>query len=371
MKVNFRTVRRYFPLPCMIMIALAPIMGIIQLVMRQSVAFSDFLLQYISPFPRAALALITNIFPFSLAETFLMASPILLTVIVIYIVKLQKKPFYQSVRLLCILLSVLSCAYTVFVIGFAPGYSASTLEDRLELDRKKVSAEELEQTARMLKEECEKLLDEIEFHYGSSSVMPYSLDEMNRLLGKAYEKVGEKYDFIFHFPSDVKYVVMSEAMSYTHITGVYSFFTGEANININFPDYSIPYTAAHEMSHQRGIAREDEANFMAYLVCIESDDVYIRYSGYMNLFEYVFNALYRANKQAYTDLWYDLDARLRSEIKAYNEFFDQYRENVVANVSDKVNNTFLQSNGQTEGTKSYGRVVDLAVAYLLYPNEEI
>ena len=49
-------------------------------------------------------------------------------------------------------------------------------------------------------------------------------------------------------------------------------------------------------------------------------------------------------------------------MSAYSKFFDKYRENIAEKVSDKVNDTFLTING-TEGVKSYGMVVDLAVAY--------
>ena len=125
--------------------------------------------------------------------------------------------------------------------------------------------------------------------------------------------------------------MLSEPWTYTHISGVYTYFTGEANINTNFPDYTIPYTAAHEMAHQRGIAREDEANFIAVLVCISS-------------------------------VYSSLKTNVRAEMAAYSAFFDKYRENVVANVSEAVNNSYLQIHG-TVGSKSYGLVVDLAVAY--------
>ena len=151
-------------------------------------------------------------------------------------------------------------------------------------------------------------------------------------------------------------------MSYTHITGVYTFFTGEANINITFPDYTIPYTAAHELAHQRGIAREDEANFVAYLVCIESDDGYIRYSGYINLLEYVMNALYRADSTLYSEFLGSLSADVRGEMRAYSAFFDKYRDSVASEISGVVNDTYLTIQG-TPGTASYGMVVDLAVAY--------
>ena len=151
-------------------------------------------------------------------------------------------------------------------------------------------------------------------------------------------------------------------MSYTHITGVYTFFTGEANLNTNFPDYTLPFTAAHELAHQRGFAREDEANFIAFLVCISSDDDYVRYSGYLNLYEYLAGPLSRANKDYYSAIYYSVPENTILEMRAYSKFFDKYRENIAEKVSESVNNSFLTING-TEGTKSYGMVVDLAVAF--------
>jgi len=157
-------------------------------------------------------------------------------------------------------------------------------------------------------------------------------------------------------------VILSEPMTYTHIAGVYSFFTGEANVNTNFPDYTIPFTVAHELAHQRGIAREDEANFVAFLVCKESDDPYIRYSGYLNLFEYVSSALYSADQELYAKVASTLNTDVRYELMAYSKFFDKYRDSVAADVSGAVNDAYLKLQG-TEGTRSYGLVVDLAVAY--------
>ena len=104
---------------------------------------------------------------------------------------------------------------------------------------------------------------------------------------------------------------------------------------------------------------------MAFLVCLESDDSYIRYSGYMNLFEYVVNALYSANKNMYYTLMNNADNRIRYEMIAYNEFFDKYKESIASEVSGTVNDNYLKAQGQTDGTKSYGRVVDLAVAYYI------
>jgi hypothetical protein len=122
---------------------------------------------------------------------------------------------------------------------------------------------------------------------------------------------------------------------------------------------------AHEMAHQRGIAPENEANFVAFLICIESDDEYIKYSAYFNMFEYLSDALYSADKDAYKSVAKELNEKVREELIAYSDFFDKYRDNVAADVSGSVNNSYLQSQGQTQGTRSYGLVVDLTVAYYL------
>ena len=261
------------------------------------------------------------------------------------------------------LLSAVCVIGIIFVWNFAPGYYGATLDQKLELKREKSSAEDLYHTAELLREEIDALEDEILFLPDGSSVMPYSYKEMNDKLLKAYDRFCETHDFVNTFYSRVKPVMLSEPMSYTHITGVYTFFTGEANINVNFPDYTVPYTAAHELAHQRGIAREDEANFVAFLVCMESDDPYIQYSAYLNVYEYVLSALRTADSELYKATYLSLPETVRAEEAAYSKFFDKYRKNVAATVTEATNNAYLQSQGAAEGTRSYNMVVDLAVAY--------
>lgn len=117
------------------------------------------------------------------------------------------------------------------------------------------------------------------------------------------------------------------------------------------------------MAHQRGIAREDEANFAAFLVCINSDDPYLRYSGYVDVLLSVLNSLASADKTLHAQLWAMVPQEIRSEYAAYSTFFEKYRENKVAETTEKINNTYIEDHGQPAGTKSYGLVVDLTVAY--------
>ena len=350
------------PLVCKIIYALAALCAILYICFICFPEFSDIFNRYVSPFVRGFLATLTGWIPFSLAEFLLLMVPFIVIAIVVFGLNRYSSSWRDVLIFSLTILSVAAYVFSTFTLGFVPAYRGSRLDKKLGLDKQPVSADELRDTTYAVLEELTAIESEIGFKSDGFSVMPYSYEELNDKLMDAYDVACEKYDFIPKLHSRVKRVMLSEPMTYTHISGVYTFFTGEANINTNFPDYTLPYTAAHELAHQRGIAREDEANFVAFLVCKESDDVYIRYSAYLNMYEYLRNALYAANPDYYTETYYNVPANCRKEMTAYSKFFDKYRENVIEEVSETVNDTFLTING-TEGTRSYGMVVDLAVAY--------
>ncbi len=355
---------RYNRLPtvCIGLYVLAAVCLVLYIVMCNSVVFSDWFNGTVSAALRALLAGLTSWIPFSVGEAVIWLLPLLLVLALRHAIRHRCDTWRTAVVYIGVLMSVVVTLFSVFVLNFAAGYRGSTLDEKLELERERVSAEQLYDTAVILIDAINRETAEITYYTNDFSIMPYTVEDMNEHLMAAYDTLADEYDFIHHTSSRVKPVLASEAMSYMQITGVYSFFTGEANINVGFPDYTLPYTAAHELAHQRGIAREDEANFVAFLVCIGSEDPYIRYSGYLNVYEYVANALWSADRELYYKAVAHLNSEVKAEMTAYNRFFDRYRESTVSQVSSAVNNTYLQSQG-TPGTKSYGMVVDLTVAY--------
>lgn len=355
-------VRYRLPLFSKLLFALAGVSVIVYLIAMRSTAVADFISRYPGSVVRAVLAHLTNPLPCSLAEALVLFIPVILFFLIRAAVKKYSDSWHNTLVYLGTLLSVASLLLTIMVWGFGTGYYGKTLDVKLGLERRDVSADELKYTAEQLVEQVNRTAEDVTFRYQDFSVMPFSLDEMNVKLLEAYDRISDEYDFVQRLTSRVKPVVNSELWSYTHITGVYSYFTGEANINVNFPDYTVVYTAAHELAHQRGIAREDEANFMAFLVCISSDDPYIQYCGYLNMYEYVRNSLYSASPDMYSEVNGALRLEVRYELYSYSQFFDKYRHNVVADVSETVNDTYLKLQG-TPGTRSYGMVTDLAVAY--------
>jgi len=368
-KLTFRDklrIRGFFSLYFVTAVIIFLFSTVVYIVSRFSPTFAEYWTRYPAYWLKFIFAKITSFLSFSVAEWFLLSIPIL---IIYYFVascrsmNKTEKPsdFYKwLLPLICALLFIIS----TFFSAFGPGYFRYSLEDNLSLEKTDVSAQELFDTAVKLTAGMNDDLDEVDFRYGDSSVIPYNYKELTDKVNKAYKNYADKVDYINSFESKPKPIAFSELFTYTHISGVYTFMTGEANININYPDFIIPYTMAHEMSHQRGIAREEEANLVAFLVCMESDDAYIRYSGYSNMLSYITNALYKADKNLYSDFYYNYyPFEVRNEFSAYSRFFEKYNESTASKVTGAVNDTFLKSQEQKAGTQSYGLVVDLTVAY--------
>ena len=155
---------------------------------------------------------------------------------------------------------------------------------------------------------------------------------------------------------------MSQILSYQQLTGVYSPFTVEANYNRHMISYNKPFTMCHELSHLRGFMREDEANFIAYIACMASDDIDFNYSGALTGWVYATNALYKVDEVSYHMLYERLLPEVKAELAANSAFWDSY-DGKIAEAADKVNDTYLKANNQTDGVQSYSRMVDLMLAY--------
>jgi len=180
-----------------------------------------------------------------------------------------------------------------------------------------------------------------------------------------YDAVAEKYPCLAGDPIAAKPFFFSRFMSYVNFTGFFFPFTGESNINVDCPPAQIPATIAHEIAHQRGIAQEDEANFAAVLSCLENGDPVFCYSACLMAYIYLGNALYRADQAAWAENYARLPDGVLADLAANNQYWKQF-ETPVRTVSDTVYTGFLQSYGQSDGLQTYGKCVDLLVAYY-YP----
>ena len=179
----------------------------------------------------------------------------------------------------------------------------------------------------------------------------------------AYENLGMQNQ-LFNIPVHrAKPVFASKILSKTGIAGMYSPYTAEMNINVDQPDLYILADAAHETAHYMGFAREDEANFLAFYVSLFSENANFRYSAAMDALLTCSNKLYEQDADRYFELYENcFTEKMKRDLDSYREYFDKYKDDPVKAASEKVNDSYLKHNGQTEGIKSYGNAVDLILA---------
>ncbi len=158
-----------------------------------------------------------------------------------------------------------------------------------------------------------------------------------------------------------KLVLLSPLLSYAGISGIFIPFTGEANVNATLPDWEIPFTAAHELAHQHGYAREDEANYVGYRACREHPDRDFQYSGTFQAALYSLSALAGADRAAYGRLRGEMPAPLGRDLAVLAAWRARYQSR-LGTVQDRINDAYLKTQGQREGVRSYGRLVDLLLA---------
>ncbi|MCL2843448.1 MAG: DUF3810 domain-containing protein [Oscillospiraceae bacterium] len=159
-----------------------------------------------------------------------------------------------------------------------------------------------------------------------------------------------------------KPLAISPFMALTDYVGFYFPFTGEANINTLMPLSQMPSTILHEFAHQRGISSENEANFVAILAGVKSDNPTFAYSAYLMGYNYLANALNRVAPERFQAIHATLPNYVHADlddIRAYHA-----RRNPVAQrVTNIMNDHMLRSYGEASGVQSYGEVVDLLIAY--------
>lgn len=317
---------------------------------------------------RKLLAVISGVFPFSVAETLIVSTVIFLIYgfsrqIYEAIKKVPNREDFSSLfeRIIGVFVAV---SFSLYGLGFAACNHRRSLADNLGLERNAVDATQLYECVLFLQDELQACIDNgIRYSSDGLSILPYSHEELVKRLDGAYDACYDAYPFLTEIHAPVKRIALSNLMTYTHISGIYIPYTGEANININYPDYVIAFSAAHEMAHQRGIAREDEANFMAFLVMYNSNDNYLRYAALSELYDSVSNALYEADEELLVKSLYTLPRKVLRERLGFSYFFETYSESTASKVADTVNDTSIKLRGDSNGSKSYDMMVDLAIAY--------
>lgn len=345
-------------------IILIPISFILTQIAKYNISFAELYSTEIYPVFAQSIGFITGLFSFSIAEFLLILSVILLILYTLLtIIKLLRKRSIRFLKNYIInLLVVISILYFLFVLFCGMNYYRYEFTAYSGLEIKKSSKQELIQL-------CDSLINDANEYrkkLGSDENGVAILDddniyEVSKRAQYSFNNISNKYEVLKGNYPKPKPVIFSRAMSHTQITGIFFPFTFESNVNVDIPSYQIPATMCHELVHLRGFMREDEANFVSYLACISSGYNDFAYSGTMLALTYSMNALYSEDYDAFVKLHEKYSEDVKTDIIYTSNYWKQF-ETKIAEISHNVNDTYLKANNQTDGVKSYGRMVDLLLA---------
>ena len=312
-----------------------------------------------------ALGRLWSYVPFSVAELCYALAAAALAVFLVRSVALiaraeyKREMLYRRVMLLC---NTLLSLYAVFCLLWGVNFYADDFCDQSGVYPEPVTREELIAVTRYFAEQTARCADAVARDaYGEYAVPRRdSLAYAPSLYGGA---VCGEFPFLY-LPVDPapKGIFFSRVMSAMNVTGLYFPFTGESNLNMDFPAATFPATVAHELAHRRGIASEQQCNFLAVLAATRADDAAYQYSGWLTGYIHLSNALYTVAPEEWRELRASLPAGVEADLRAASDYWAQY-DGAAARASGKAYDTMLKSYGDELGMKSYGAVVDLLVTY--------
>ncbi len=179
---------------------------------------------------------------------------------------------------------------------------------------------------------------------------------------EGYESLGKEFPKLTYEGKSLKRSLYSIPLTYMGFNGYLNPLTNEAQVNTQILKYKIPTTASHEIGHQLGFAKENEANFIACLATMNHPDPYFQYAGFTFALRYCLNELYLRDQVKADELLKKIHPGILANYKEVRDFWVTHK-NPLEPLFQVTYNGFLKANNQAEGMKSYSYVVALLVNY--------
>jgi len=339
------------------------------LLTKLSRIFPDFIETYYSSFfykiIASILSEITGFIPFSLAELiiihFCVFSLFHVLKIFILIYKFENRRSEILKNFGFNVLATSGIIYFSFQMLWGFNYQRLSLDKLLKLDIRVSSSTEVVELCNTLIKSSNSLRKNLKENKDGLMELPYNNSYILKTAYLGYDETSLKYPKLGGNYGPPKTIFFSLPMSYTGITGFYFPFTSEANISTAEFDSSLPFTTEHEMAHQRGFAKEDEANYIAYVTCINHPDVYFKYSGTLSALTYSLNELQKIDNEKFEELLFSCTSGVLNDLNYKKRIWKGY-SGAIESIGNAVNDSYLKSQNQNSGTKSYGEMVDLLLA---------
>lgn len=299
--------------------------------------------------------------PFSLGDILYAAVAIWLMIklvkIIIAIFKRQLFPKGYVAAIQSVLVKIFTI-YIFFNLLWGINYNRAGIASQLGLATEKYSVDELKILNALLLQKVN--TSSTLLLLNGDRVLPKS--QIFSVSKQAYQNVTLRYGFLKYQPPSVKISLWGWLGNYLGFLGYYNPFTGEGQVNTSGPKFLQPYTYCHEIAHQVGYAKENEANFVGYLAAIAAKEEAFHYSAYLDLFLYANGNLFSADSSAAITFRKNLLPAVKNDLKELRQFSLRYK-NPVEPLIRWLYGIYLKNNQQPSGMLSYDEVTGLLIAY--------
>ena len=361
--------------PVTVLILLFFLSGVLNAAAWRSTAFANWYTNTLFPVFTSLYGRLTSLAPFSVGERLLVIGVLWvldLAVITLLLVFLHRRQGYRRfaghfwyatawVAAIVLLIQTFGCFIQYHCTPLErslPGYGTSyTLQDLADLRDYVVTA-------------CNTLAEEMPRDADGAVVCEGGEEAMQKEAQKSVQNLSSAYPRLSGYQVRPKPLSFSVFVSQQYMQGYYFPFSMEANYNELMELMNKPFTMCHELSHTHGYIYEDDANFLAFLACTQSDNPVFRYSGWLGILNYVDNAFYEnAGKTVYRE-----HVAISDMVSQDNQFLSEETWDMIGRTAkldtetvkkaaDTYVDTTLKANGVSSGKISYSHVVALLLEY--------
>ena len=299
-----------------------------------------------------ALAWLTSFTRFALWEP--LAVALVVFVIARLISGIRSGAFWKR---LCGLVLLLAAGSFALLGIWGLNYYAPPMAGRVGLSEELYTPRQLAEAVNYYMEQAEAWAPQAE--RGDDGMLVMDIDALAAAAGEGYDALALEYPDFSGSRVRVKTLLSSPVMAKVGTTGVFVALTGESGVSTKVYPSAMPFTICHEMGHRLSFARENEANFAAYLACDAASDPALKYSGYYMAFIYCYNALYAADTELAMQTVQSIGPWLLADLNATTAHYDALEDEKAEAVYDAVYDSYLKTMSVDSGIQSYGEVVDL------------
>lgn len=335
--------------------------------------FADIYRKYVFVHISSIFSRITNIFRYSVGEVMItMGIFIVLIGLIIFIAGFMKYKWLKNLRRIYfrIVVYILIFIYATETLNCFIMYHTTTIENTLYKDINLTSdisdGERLINVYNEVVDNINKLSAKMKRDSDGDLIEDYSYNECKAAL----RNISDRFTCLSGYYPSPKEIYYSDIMTQQYLAGIYFPFSMEANYNKLMYISNMPSTICHELSHLKGYIRENEANYLSFVACIESDNEFIQYSGYLSVFYYLLDDIetyateeekanmYKIDKRAYDDTIFVKD-------DVFNEIEEKslVSTDTLSDATDKFIDSNLKINGVSSGMDNYNEVVRLLIFY--------